>query len=164
MTFNLILAAIAGVVLLIALDFFRFGKATVNERLPKYGIALLASLALAFFINKPVMQYLLLVLAGIGVGRVLVGMNAIAGDKTAARPMAYGSAFKPKTWTGSNWFHFMVVFAFISVISFFQIDSAWADANNFNGFFGWLGIGIVTGCVAIYGLYETVTNSNTGVS
>lgn len=41
----------------------------------------------------------------------------------------------------------LVVFAFASFISFIQINSAWADANNFNT--GWLIIGIVTGLVAI---------------
>ena len=37
-----------------------------------------------------------------------------------------------------------------SVISFFQINSYWADQNNFNGVFGWLGIGIVTAAVAVF--------------
>jgi hypothetical protein len=57
-----------------------------------------------------------------------------------------------KNWSTKQWFAWMVVFAFASVISFFQINSYWADKNNFNGFFGWLGIGIVTGLAAIYGL------------
>lgn len=48
----------------------------------------------------------------------------------------------------------MVVFAFLSIISFFQINSYWADTHNFNGLFGWLGIGIVTGLAAVYGLYK----------
>jgi hypothetical protein len=49
-----------------------------------------------------------------------------------------------------KWFGLMVVFAFASVISFFQIDSYWADQNNFNGLIGWLGIGIIFGVVAIF--------------
>jgi hypothetical protein len=49
-----------------------------------------------------------------------------------------------------KWFALMVIAVFTSVISFFQINSYWADKNNFNGFFGWLGIGIVFGIAAIY--------------
>ena len=59
------------------------------------------------------------------------------------------------------WFTAMVIFAFASIISFFQIDSAWADAHKFNGFVGWLGIGIVTGLVAIFCLYK-VSKTSTG--
>lgn len=40
-------------------------------------------------------------------------------------------------------FVIMAVLAFISIISFFQINSYWADHHHFNGVFGWLGIGIV---------------------
>ena len=43
----------------------------------------------------------------------------------------------------------MTVFAFASVISFFQINSYQADLHHMNGFFGWLGIGIVLGIVAV---------------
>lgn len=49
-----------------------------------------------------------------------------------------------------KWFWAMVVTAMISIISFFQINSYWADQHHFNGFFGWLGIGIVFGLAAIY--------------
>lgn len=62
--------------------------------------------------------------------------------------------------TQSKWWISTVVFAFASVISFFQINSYWADQHNFNGIFGWLGIGIVTGLIAIYSLYKTGTLSN----
>lgn len=65
-----------------------------------------------------------------------------------------------KKWGSQQWFIFMTVFAFASVISFFQIDSYWSDMNNFNGLFGWLGIGIITGLVALYGLYKTAKNSS----
>ena len=58
-----------------------------------------------------------------------------------------------------HYFLLMVLFAFISVISFFQIDSYWADQNDFNGLFGWLGIGIVTGLVAIFCLFKVSKNS-----
>lgn len=50
----------------------------------------------------------------------------------------------------------MVIFAFASVISFFQINSYWADKNNFNGLVGWLGIGIVTGLVAVFCLAKVM--------
>jgi hypothetical protein len=59
-----------------------------------------------------------------------------------------------KNWSTKRWFGTMVAFAFASVISFFQINSYWADQHNFNGFFGWLGIGIVTGLVAAFCLYK----------
>jgi hypothetical protein len=58
-----------------------------------------------------------------------------------------------------TWFGLMTLFAFASVISFFQIDSYWADQNDFNGLFGWLGIGIVTGLVSILCLYNVSKNS-----
>lgn len=62
----------------------------------------------------------------------------------------------------------MAIFAFGSVISFFQIDSYWADQHHFNGFIGWLGIGIVLGLIAIYFLYRVIkqagsSSSGTGV-
>lgn len=56
----------------------------------------------------------------------------------------------------------MVVTAFIAVISYFQINSAWADAHNFNGLFGWLGIGILFSAAAVFCLYKVVTNSDYG--
>lgn len=61
-----------------------------------------------------------------------------------------------------SWFGLMVVFAFASVISFFQIDSAWADANKLNGVFGFLGLGILFGLVAIFCLSKVAGNSGTG--
>jgi len=64
--------------------------------------------------------------------------------------------------TAKTWFGTMSVLAFISVLSFFQINSYWADQNNFNGFFGWLGIGIVTGLAAIYCLYKVTQNTDGG--
>ena len=51
----------------------------------------------------------------------------------------------------------LVVLAFASIISFFQINSYWSDKNNFNGLIGWLGIGIVLGLGAIY-CYTQVRN------
>ena len=44
--------------------------------------------------------------------------------------------------------------AFVSVISFFQIDSYWADKHHFNGIFGWLGLGILFGAIAILTLIK----------
>jgi len=57
------------------------------------------------------------------------------------------------------WFWITVALAFASAISFMQIDSAWSDAHNFNGFFGWIGIGVATGLAAIYSLYNVTKNS-----
>ena len=53
-----------------------------------------------------------------------------------------------------KWFGLMVVFAFASVISFFQINSYQADLNHMNGLVGWLGIGIVLGLVAVFCLWK----------
>lgn len=65
-----------------------------------------------------------------------------------------------KNWATKEWFIFMTIFAFASVISFFQIDSYWADINDFNGIVGFLGIGIVTGLLAIFGLYKASQKSS----
>ena len=64
--------------------------------------------------------------------------------------------------TAKTWFALMASFAFLSVGSFFQINSYWSDKNHFNGVFGWLGIGIVSGLIAIYCLYKVTKNTNTG--
>jgi len=64
--------------------------------------------------------------------------------------------------TAKQWFALTSVFAFLSVGSFFQINSYWSDKNHFNGVFGWLGIGIVSGLIAIYCLYKVTQNTNTG--
>lgn len=44
----------------------------------------------------------------------------------------------------------MVILAFASVISFFQINSYAADKNNMNGLIGYLGLGILFGLGAIF--------------
>jgi hypothetical protein len=64
-----------------------------------------------------------------------------------------------KNWSASKWFVFMTVFAFASVISFFQINTVWADENNFNGVFGWLGIGVLCGLISAFGLVKTAQKS-----
>lgn len=67
-----------------------------------------------------------------------------------------------KFWL-NPWFGAMVVLAFGSIISFFQINSYAADKNNMNGLFGWLGIGIVLGIAACYCLYKAnKTSTGTG--
>ena len=58
--------------------------------------------------------------------------------------------------TIKQWFMFTTVFAFISFISFIQIDSYWSDAHHFNGLYGWLGIGILTGLISLFGLYKAI--------
>lgn len=65
-----------------------------------------------------------------------------------------------KKWTGSHWFIFTVILAFASIISFYQVNSYWADTHKFNGLFGWIGIGVMFGLAAIFGLYKTIKNSN----
>lgn len=66
--------------------------------------------------------------------------------------------------TTKTWWGITVVFAFASVISFFQINSYWADQHHFNGIAGWLGIGIVTGLIAVFGLYNVSKNWGSGNS
>lgn len=61
-----------------------------------------------------------------------------------------------------HWIIITVIFAFISVISFFQINSAWADAHNFNTW--WKVIGVVTGIVAIICLIKTAKAGGGGNS
>lgn len=61
-----------------------------------------------------------------------------------------------------TWFIIMVATAFISVIGFFQINSAWADANNFNT--GWLLIGIIFGLAACFCLYKVSSGGGTPTS
>ncbi len=56
----------------------------------------------------------------------------------------------------------MTVFAFGSMISFFQINSAWADANNANGIAGFLGLGILLGITAIYFLFRVIKQADVG--
>ena len=57
------------------------------------------------------------------------------------------------------WFIATAIFAFASIISFFQIGSYYADKNNFNGVVGFLGIGIVSALIACYCLYKTSKTS-----
>lgn len=54
----------------------------------------------------------------------------------------------------------MVLSAFVSVITFFQVDSYWADTHDFNG--SLIAIGVVFGLVAGFFLYKVIKNSNTG--
>ena len=50
-----------------------------------------------------------------------------------------------------NWFIIMTVLAFMSFISFLQIDSAYADDNNLNSTF--LNIGVVSAVLAALALF-----------
>ena len=62
---------------------------------------------------------------------------------------------------GNPWFGGLVLFAFGSVISFFQINSYKADKHHLNTF--WLIAGIVLGVLAIGCLYKTnKTSTGTG--
>jgi hypothetical protein len=59
---------------------------------------------------------------------------------------------------GKKWFIITAVLAFLSVISFFQVNSYWADQNSFNT--GWKIIGGIFGLGAVYSLFKAVKNSN----
>lgn len=61
-----------------------------------------------------------------------------------------------KFWL-NPWFGLMVIAAFLSVISFFQVNSYWADTHNFNT--GWKVIGGVLGLLACGFLYKAKTTS-----
>ena len=61
------------------------------------------------------------------------------------------------------WYIAAAVTAFISVISFFQINSYWADRHKFNGLFGWLGIGLFFGLAAIYLMFKA-SKTSTGTA
>ena len=63
-----------------------------------------------------------------------------------------------KNWTSNTWFKLAAVFAFASAISFFQIDSALADAHHLNPLFTILGV--VFGLTAAFNLYKTYIKSN----
>jgi hypothetical protein len=60
-----------------------------------------------------------------------------------------------KKITQQQWFIIATIFAFASIISFFNISSAWADENDFNGLAGFLGIGILSGILAGFSLYKS---------
>jgi len=60
------------------------------------------------------------------------------------------------------WHVLMGVCAFIAMISFFQINSYWADKHHFNGIFGWLGIGIVFTILALFCL-KKVAKAGSGL-
>jgi hypothetical protein len=58
-------------------------------------------------------------------------------------------------------FAFLVVpLAFLSVMCFFQINSAWADENNFNT--GWKVAGVVIGVLAIWQLILVARDAGGG--
>jgi hypothetical protein len=59
-----------------------------------------------------------------------------------------------------HYFLLMVLSAFVSVITFFKVDSYWADTHDFNG--SLIAIGVVFGLVAGFFLYKVIKNSNTG--
>lgn len=60
-----------------------------------------------------------------------------------------------KKLTQSQWFMVTAAFAFASAISFFNINSSWADEHNFNGLLGFTGTGILSALLAVYSLYKT---------
>jgi hypothetical protein len=64
--------------------------------------------------------------------------------------------------TATKWFLTSGALGFISVISFFQINSYWADTHKFNGIFGWLGIGIVAGLAALWAMSKAFSKGTGG--
>lgn len=58
----------------------------------------------------------------------------------------------------SRWFAVTSVLAFMAVISFFQVNSYWADKHHFNTW--WIIIGILTGLAAIFCFSKVIKGSN----
>ena len=58
-------------------------------------------------------------------------------------------------------FVFMSIAAFLSIISFFQVNSALADRKKWNGLFKVLGV--VFAAVAVYFLFQVIGQSGTGI-
>lgn len=71
--------------------------------------------------------------------------------------MADKQSWWTKFWI-NPWWGFVVVLSILSVISFFQVNSYWADKNNFNG--AWKVIGIVLGLGAIFCYWKTTKTSD----
>ena len=67
-----------------------------------------------------------------------------------------------KKWSTEKWFIIMVVLAFLSVGSFFQINSSWTDAADLN----WLVTvtGVAFGLAAVYCLYRVSKQGGTPTS
>lgn len=162
MQIKLLLACLIGVVIMFGMDYFRHGKDYAFGSRVKYALAFVVLAVISYFLKHEVVQQLLLVLAGIGTTRLFTGLNKVAKND----PIAYGRGIAGSDkWDAGQWMAFTAIFAFASVGSFFQINSYWADQNHFNGLFGWLGIGIVTGLIAAFGLYKmSVTGSGGGGS
>jgi hypothetical protein len=71
---------------------------------------------------------------------------------------------KDNLWTKywlNPWFGGFVLSALASTVSFFQIDSYFADKHHLNGIFGFLGIGIVLALLAIWFIKKT-NDTSTG--
>lgn len=62
----------------------------------------------------------------------------------------------------SKLFVLTAVLAFASVISFFQVNSYWADKHHFNGM--WIVIGIFLGLGAIWALSKVIKQAGGGES
>lgn len=56
----------------------------------------------------------------------------------------------------TKWFTITVVLAFSAFFSFAFINSEWGDKNNFNGLFGFLGIGLLLTVASIASLVKTI--------
>jgi hypothetical protein len=57
-----------------------------------------------------------------------------------------------------KWFIVMAILAILSVISFFQVNSAWADEHNFNT--GWKIIGGILGIGTLLSFRQVLKSSN----
>jgi hypothetical protein len=59
--------------------------------------------------------------------------------------------------TAKQWYIVAVLLAFVSFISFANINSSWADEHNFNGWIGFFGLGILSGLLTILSLIRSNT-------
>lgn len=63
--------------------------------------------------------------------------------------------------TAFKWFAVASAILITAMISFFQINSYWADQHNFNGWIGWKGVGSVLALIGIYIMYfKVIKKSN----
>lgn len=60
----------------------------------------------------------------------------------------------------TKWLVITTAFAAISFVSFANINSVYADNHNLNGLFGYLGVGVVSGILAVLSLWKTFKVSN----
>jgi hypothetical protein len=65
-----------------------------------------------------------------------------------------------KKLTTKSSFRIAAAFAFLAMIMFFNINSTFGDAHNFNGLKGFLGLGILSTVSSLFFMYLAVKKAN----